>query len=846
MSARLPTAALLLPGAPHLGEAVGVTRSAAALALLLLPDLVHAQASAIGELRPTLPPTNAALADEVTAPEVNPAGLQFIGGPMLVYQHERNLHLDSIVDGLYFGSTFFDWVGFGVGLDWVRGPYVGSERSGYKKTSYTFSFGGQWLSGGTSFNVYTPNLGTAPGPNTWDLGLSSRPIRALALGVALKDIGDEARTRTWELAFGVRPWGDWLTLGANWQFPGFNSLDRSRVGAVVQAEVVRGVVLGTSVTKSWREAGDPWFWQVSLTLNGAHAGAGYALGGGPNGTDHLVSARLSASRYRGVELFRGRVGVIDLDAALAGGGAALGLLGIRDEDPYLRLLRRLERAGEDRTLAGLVVKIERLPIGMAEAEELRAELIRLRQRGKKVAAMLLSGGDKEYLIATGADRIWVAPQSFLDVNGLSANVIFLGETMQKLGIKWDVARVGPYKDAPDALTRASMSREQRESLDAFLDVEARRYEGLVAESRALPAERFRKVLEEGLLPPRTAVREKLADDVVDPAQLDRAGSALVPDGRWVGTYWPPPPERRWGEPRRIAVVPVIGTITSGRSRSDPFGFSRSAGSETVQRALRDAENDPLVAAIVLRVDSGGGDGLASDIMYRAVLRARARKPVVATMGSSAASGGYYAAMGADWVLAEPTTLTGSIGVFVLKPGLEGLGKKLGVNVETLKRGPLSDILGLYRPWTPAEQAAAQRWVDAFYEDFVTEVARSRRMEPARVDAVARGRIWSGEDARARGLVDALGGLPEAVAEARRRAGVPEGEDLSLVTYGGPAGLFAALAAENGVLTQLGVSGERAAPEPDALQRLAREIGIPSLFLLEPGLKASLPFELQVQ
>ena len=827
-----------------------MTRSRLALLVLLVPALVRAQASAIGELRPTLPPTNAALADEITAPEINPAGLQFIGGPMFIYQHERNLNLDSIVDGLYFGSTFFDWVGLGIGLDWVRGPYAGSERTGYRKTSYTFSMGGQWLSAGTSFNVYTPNLGTAPGPNTWDIGLASRPSRFLSLGVSLKDIGNEANTRTWEIAFGVRPWGEWLTLGANWQFPGFNDLGESRVGAVVQAEIIRGLVLGTSVTKSWREAGDPWFWQVSLTVNTSHAGATYAIGGGPNGTDHVIQARLSASRYRGLELFTNRVGLIDLDTALAGGGSALGLFGIREEDPYLRLLRRLQRAAEDRTLAGLVVKIERLPIGFAEAEELRDELVRIRKAGKKVAVALLSGGDKEYLVATGADQIWVAPQSFLDVNGLTASAIFLGDTMQKLGIKWDVARVGAYKNAPDALTRATMSREQRESLDAFLDSEVRRYEGLVSEARRVPPESFRKTLEEGLLTPRSALRAKLADDVVDPAQLDRAGAALVPDGRWIGTYWPPAPERRWGEPRRIAIVPVMGTITSGKSRSDPLGIAHSAGSETIQRALRDAESDPRVAAIVVRVDSGGGDGLASDIMYRSVLRARARKPVVATMGDAAASGGYYAAMGADWVLAQPTTLTGSIGVFVLKPGLEGLGKKLGINVETLKRGPLADILGLYKPWTPAEQAAAQRWVDEFYEDFITEVARSRKLERDRVDAIARGRIWSGEDAQARGLVDALGGFPEAIAEARRRAGVPDSEELQLVTYGGPAGLVAALAGENGVLTQLGVSaeasGEKEGPGPEALPRLARELGLPSPFLLEPGLKAALPFELQLR
>ena len=223
----------------------------------------------------------------------NPAGLQLMGGPMLIYQHERNLHLDSILDGLYFGSTFFDWVGLGVGLDWVRGPYAGAERSGYRKTSYAFSVGGQWLSAGTSFNVYTPNLGTAPGPNTWDLGLSSRPSRFLSLGLALKDIGDEARTRTWELAFGLRPWGDWLTLGANWQFPGFGTLDQSRVGAVVRAEVVRGVVLGTSVTKRWRSPATRGSGRCRSPST-PRTSAPRTLGGGPNGTDHLIQARLSA------------------------------------------------------------------------------------------------------------------------------------------------------------------------------------------------------------------------------------------------------------------------------------------------------------------------------------------------------------------------------------------------------------------------------------------------------------------------------------------------------------------------------------------------------------------------
>jgi protease-4 len=817
------------------------------LAALLLPAFAHAQASSIGQLRPTLPPTNAALADEVTAPEVNPAGLLHLGGPMLIYQHERNLHLDSIVDGLYFGSSFFDWVSLGVGLDWVRGPHVGDERSGYRKTSYALAFGAQLLSLGTAFNVYTPNLGTAPGPNTWDLGLLSRPSSSLSIGLALKDIGNEAASRTWELAVGVRPWGERLTLGANWQFPGFESLDRSRVGAVAEVEAWKGIRLGTSVTKSFWEAGNPWFWQVSLTVDTDHAGIGYALGGGPNGTDHVVSARLSAARYRGLDFGARDVASIDLARALAGGNTALGLFGIREDDPYLRLVARLERAAVDPRLGALVVKIDHLPgIGLGQAEELRGLLRKVRGSGKRVAAALLFGGDKEYLVATGADRIWTAPQAFLAIHGLAANVIFLGETMDKLGIKWDVARIGPYKDAPDQLTRASMSPEQRTSLDAFLDTGAARLETLTTEARPISAADYRKAISHGLVPPRTAVAERLVDEIVDPASLDRAGAALLSAGRWVGEYWPPAPERQWGERRRIAIVPVLGTITSGPGRSDPFGLAQSAGSDTVTRALREASEDPRVAAIVLRVDSGGGEGLASDVMYRAVLRARTRKRVVASMGDVAASGGYYAAVAAESVWAEPTTLTGSIGVFVLKPGLEGLGKKLGIHVDTLQRGPLANILGFYKPWTKEEQAAAQRWVDAFYEDFVAEVARSRKMTPAQVDGVARGRIWSGTDAKERGLVDALGGLTDAIADARRRAGVPEQEDLGLAIYGGPTGLLATLGGERGVLTSLGLTAEPATSTPAALRAFTEEVGLPSLFLLEPGLKAALPFEVRLR
>jgi protease-4 len=252
-----------------------------------------------------------------------------------------------------------------------------------------------------------------------------------------------------------------------------------------------------------------------------------------------------------------------------------------------------------------------------------------------------------------------------------------------------------------------------------------------------------------------------------------------------------------------------------------------------------------VAAIVLRVDSPGGDGLASDLIYREVLEARKRKPVVASMGDLAASGGYYVAAGADEIFALPTTLTGSIGVFVVKPSIEGLGEKLGIHAETLQRGPMAGLFNLWRPWTPEEQKAAQAWSDAFYEDFIGAVSASRHLPRDQVDAVARGRIWSGEDALQRHLVDRMGGLLDAVDAARERAHLSRTEDVALVEYGAPHGLFQSLGGEPGVLA--GWLGVTASPQmPEGLQALARSLELDPATLTRTGLQARLPFNVQVR
>jgi protease-4 len=232
-------------------------------------------------------------------------------------------------------------------------------------------------------------------------------------------------------------------------------------------------------------------------------------------------------------------------------------------------------------------------------------------------------------------------------------------------------------------------------------------------------------------------------------------------------------------------------------------------------------------------------------MYHAVLEAKKTKPVIASMGDVAASGGYYAAMGADEIWASPTTLTGSIGVYYLKPALRGLlGDKLGVNQETITRAPLANVLNTWGPWTEAEQKAVQAWVDSAYDDFITQVAASRNLEKAKVDTIARGRVWSGTAARERGLVDSLGGLMDAVEAARKRAGVPPGEELDLVVLGDARGLFASGGGEPGVLADLLPAAQPVLPP--GVQALVQEAGLDAPWLTESGLQAIQPFTLTVR
>ncbi len=507
---------------------------------------------------------------------------------------------------------------------------------------------------------------------------------------------------------------------------------------------------------------------------------------------------------------RGSYLVFDLSTNIADAPAPLDLsiLGGKSESVQLRTVTRaLRAAAKDERIAGVFVTGDFMPAsfgsGYAALKEVRTALDEFRAGGKPIVAYLTQVTAKSYYVASVASDLAIDPYGLVFMPGLASEPMFFAGAFEKYGINVQVTRVGKYKSAVEPFTRREMSPENREEVQKLLGDIWGSMLADIAPSRSLTVEKLQAIVDaEGLiradtaqtagLVDRVAYRDeiydalkaktgrkgskesfkqiglaeyaKLSKDVADAPKKAKEGK----EGKEGGTA------KASGKGGRIAVVYAEGEIVDGEGDSGEIGGTK------LSRELRKLRQDETVKAVVLRVNSPGGSASASEVIQREIRLIKKVKPLVVSMGSYAASGGYWISAYGDRIFAEATTITGSIGVFGIQFDIKTLANNFGVTFDSVKTGKFADALTIARPKTPEELAVLQRLVDWIYGEFVAKVAEGRGLTPERVEQIAQGRVWSGSDAKEIGLVDEIGGLDAAIAFAAEKAGL--GRNYKLLEY----------------------------------------------------------------
>ena len=439
----------------------------------------------------------------------------------------------------------------------------------------------------------------------------------------------------------------------------------------------------------------------------------------------------------------------------------------------------LRKAKVDRRIRAVVLRLGLLQCDWAKAAEMREAVLDFRRSGKKAYAVIEEAPDcdMEYFVATACDRIVLHPLGWLGINGLGGYVPFLKGAFDKLGIRAEFEHVEEYKTAYNMFTEKGFTPAHREETESFYGDLFAQYVAATAEARGKTPEEFRALVDRGFFQGEKAKTAGLVDDCL---YEDEFQALLARDGRAPArirfddyTKIQPASVGLETGPGKVALVYAVGTIMTGES------LPQVMGGTTVARWIRAARNDASVKAIVLRVDSPGGSSVGSDVIAREVALARKSKPVVVSMSDVAGSGGYWIAMPATKIVAQPQTLTGSIGVLAGKFSVDGLLEKLGVTTEKLSFGKRADVFSPFRPFTPEERQVLKDEILWTYEQFLVKAAEGRGMTRDEVDAVGKGRIWTGRQAKERKLVDEIGGLTMAIGIAKKEAGIAADEDVRL-------------------------------------------------------------------
>lgn len=447
---------------------------------------------------------------------------------------------------------------------------------------------------------------------------------------------------------------------------------------------------------------------------------------------------------------------------------------------YVDLIRK---AKHDRRIAQLLIRPGSLDSPFwARAQELRDAIVDFRESGKPVYAFLEYGGSREYFLTSAADKVFLLPTSTLDLTGLASYEVFLRGTFDWVGTYPDFLHIGDFKTAVNTLTEKTFTPAHREMSESLNRDQFEQLVRAIADGRRKSEDELRTLIDQGPFQPEDALRLGLVDELAYEDELDDVAEirldAQIDVDDYARVTWESLGVRRRA---RIAVVNAVGTIVSGESGFDPVNGA-VLGSDSLVGDIREARASGA-RALVVRIDSPGGSSVASDVIWRELMITKDEGlPVIVSMSDLAASGGYYMAAAGDVIVAQPGTLTGSIGVYTGKFVTGGTFEKLGANIETVKQGKFADMYSPDRPFTEEERGRVLESMQATYDHFVERVADSRHMTPENVHQVGQGRVWTGRQAREIGLVDELGGLMTAVAAAKQRAKIPADEEVLLDVY----------------------------------------------------------------
>lgn len=783
-----------------------------------------------------------------TAMVQNPANLAFLPGSEFRFMSafaDEDTPLSTQGSSVAFATPLgFLPISTGLRFDMLRPTELAAENMlgrnfDYQWLTWSLAWGSKSASFGFSYQTSYSDVAAYHGFGSWTLGLNLRPSDYIGLAAVGRNLNEPESDAglilapAYEGGIAIRPTGtDAVEVGLEAAF--IDEVDGYWVPratldvAIPTLGRIRGDVEWIDPTEN---VGSPsWVASTSLVVVGnSRQGSGELSGGirygdahGPYGDDNRAYNNLHAeAAFRG---FRGSSAAENMQYAVR----------LRLEDTpgareHVSLLRKMwSFAEEEPNLRAVLLELRTSPAkSLAHAQELQDAIYYLRQKGKLVLCHLESATGAGLYVCSAASQTLIHPAGGIRYQGLSSESLYLKGLLDKVGVRADFVRIGEHKSAPEQLARREGSETAVSDRADLLQQVELEVSGGISRARELSIDEFRASVDKG---PFTAAEAKESglvdgfafDDMLEDETEQLAKQELVFEK---GSRAPEVPTR-FGPTKRIAIVYVDGEMVDGRSQFYPILNLQTTGSYTIAETLRKLRKDPSVGAVVLRVESGGGSAMAADVIWREVALTKKEKPVVVSMGAAAASGGYYISAPGSYIYANPLTITGSIGIFYGKLDIAGLLGKIGVNVETLRTSAHADAESPFRPFTDEERERLAEKIEQFYALFLQRVSDGRDMSKQEVDAVARGRVWTGRQAKEHGLVDGLGGLRQALAKARVLAGLRD--DVPIVELPErKTSLLGKMLGVEGIREEL--RGGAKAPLPPELMNAARTIAPYALY-----------------